>query len=132
MSIVDLGSWRYEDDVFTNSFQPSRSDPLHHSHDDFQPFPRRFDTYSFEHLDLFYEENFLPPLCSDFSEHSYEGMIHLGSQESNNEYSQPSFYSSCYFTEDMTGIIFLIMTYLWGKVIFNLWFVAGILIFNHT
>jgi hypothetical protein len=49
--------------MFTDLFQPSRGDTLQYSHDYFQPFPRRCDTYSFEHLDLFYEENFQPPLC---------------------------------------------------------------------
>ena len=55
MSIVDSTFRRCEDDVFVNSFQPSRRDALHHPHDDFQPFLGRFDTYSFEHLDIFYE-----------------------------------------------------------------------------
>jgi hypothetical protein len=65
----------------TYLFQPSRSDPSQHSHDDFQPCPIRCDTYYFEHLELFYEENFQPPLCSYFGEHSYEAMICLGQQE---------------------------------------------------
>jgi hypothetical protein len=61
MSIIDSYFWKYEDDMFTDSFQPSRSDPLHHPYVDFYPFPRRFDTYCFEHSDLFYEEYFQPP-----------------------------------------------------------------------
>jgi hypothetical protein len=67
--------------MFIDFFQPSRSDPLQYSHDDFQQYPRRCDTYSFEHLELFYGEYFQPPLCSDLGEHSYEAMIHPGQQE---------------------------------------------------
>jgi hypothetical protein len=93
MCIIDSDSWQYEDDMLTDLFQPSRSDPLQHSHDDFQPYPRGCDTYSFEHLELFYEEDFQPPLCSDFDEH--EAMIHLGKKEFNSRDLQISFSSSC-------------------------------------
>jgi hypothetical protein len=65
MCIIDSDSWQYEDDMLTDLFQPSRSDPLQHSHDDFQPYPRGCDTYSFEHLELFYEEDFQPPLVQN-------------------------------------------------------------------
>jgi len=78
MSIVDLGSWRYEDEMLTDLFQPSRSKPLQHFHDDFQPFPRRCDMHSFKHFELFYEEDFQPPLCSDFDED--EAMIGPGQE----------------------------------------------------
>jgi hypothetical protein len=87
--------------MLTNLFQPSRSDPIQHSCDDFQPFPRRYDTYSFEHFESFYEEDFQLPLCSYFSEHSYVGMV-LPGQEFNSGDLQPSFSSSCYITEDTT------------------------------
>ena len=33
-------------------------------HDDFRSYLEDFDGYSFEHSDLFYEENYQPPLCS--------------------------------------------------------------------
>jgi hypothetical protein len=35
------------------------------SPDDFRSYLEDFDEYSFEHLDLFYEEDYQPPLCSD-------------------------------------------------------------------
>jgi hypothetical protein len=61
----------------------------------FQPYPRRYDTYSFEHLELFCEEDFQPPLCSNFGEHScehsYGAVIHPGQQEFHSTNFQPSF-----------------------------------------
>jgi hypothetical protein len=48
----DSYSWKHEDEMITYLFQPSRDDSLQHSHDDFQTYPRRLDTYSFENLDL--------------------------------------------------------------------------------
>jgi hypothetical protein len=81
--------------------QPSRIDPLQHSHDDFQPFPRGFYTYCFEHLELFYEY-IQPTLCSDFSENSYKAMIPKGQQEFNSEGIHPSFSPSCCIIEDTT------------------------------
>jgi hypothetical protein len=80
MGIVDSYFWKYEDDMFIYLFKPSRSDPLQHYHDDFQPFPKSCDTHSFEHLELFYEY-FQQLLCLDFTEHSHKGMIPLGQQE---------------------------------------------------
>jgi hypothetical protein len=34
--------------------------------DDFRSYLEAFDEYSSEHLDLFYEDDYQPPLCSDF------------------------------------------------------------------
>jgi hypothetical protein len=65
---TDFDVWQQGDDMITDLFQPPRDDFLQHSHDDFRSYPRGFDTYSFEHLDLLYEENFQPPLCSNFDE----------------------------------------------------------------
>jgi hypothetical protein len=36
------------------------------SPDDFRSYLEDFDAYFFEHLDLFYEEDYQPPLCSNF------------------------------------------------------------------
>jgi hypothetical protein len=65
---TDSDVWQHEDDMITDLFQPPRDDLLQHSHDDFWSYPGGFDTYSFEHLDLFYEEDFQPLLCSNFDE----------------------------------------------------------------
>jgi hypothetical protein len=64
----DSDVWQHEDDMITDLFQPPRDDLLQHSHDDFRSYPGGFDTYSFEHLDLFYEEDFQPHLCSNLDE----------------------------------------------------------------
>jgi hypothetical protein len=69
----DLDVWQHEDDMITYLFQPPMDDLLQQSHDGFHSYLGRFDTYYFEHLDLFYEEDFKPPLCSNFDE--YEAMI---------------------------------------------------------
>jgi hypothetical protein len=87
--------WQHEEDMITKLFQPPRSDSLQHSHDDFQSYPRRYDTYSFKHLELFGEEYFQLPLCSDLGEHpcehSYEVVIIPGRLGFHNTNSQPPF-----------------------------------------
>jgi hypothetical protein len=65
---TDSYVWQHEDDMVTNLFWSLRDDLLQHSHDDFWSYLRGFDTYYFEHLDLFYGEDFQPPLCSNFDE----------------------------------------------------------------
>jgi hypothetical protein len=58
-----------------------------------------FDTYSFEHLDLFYEENFESPLCSNF----HEGKDMIGPEQDfcDKVFQPPSFPLSRYITEDV-------------------------------
>jgi hypothetical protein len=66
--VTNSEAWQCEDDMITDLFQPPRDDFVQHSRDDFQSYRGRFDTYSFENLDLLDEENFQPPLCSNFDE----------------------------------------------------------------
>jgi hypothetical protein len=74
--IYDSKFWKHEEDMITYLFQPPKSESLHHPHDDAHPFPGEFGTCSFEHLDLFYEEDIQPPICSNFDE--YDTMIFPG------------------------------------------------------
>ena len=57
---------RQDDDIITEGFQAVEHDPGQCSPDDFRSYLEDFDEYSFEHLDLFYEEDYQPPLCSNF------------------------------------------------------------------
>jgi len=66
---TNLDVWKQGDDMITYLFQPPRDDFLQHSNNYFWSFLGGFDMYSSKHLDLLYEENFQPALCSNF----YEG-----------------------------------------------------------
>jgi len=57
--------WKQGDDVVTYVFQEPKGDLVLYSPDDFRSYLEDFDEYSFEHLDLFYEEYYQPSLCSD-------------------------------------------------------------------
>jgi hypothetical protein len=61
----NFDDWQQDDDIITNIFQAPKDDPVQYSPDDFMSYPEDFDEYSFEHLDLFYEEYYQPPLCPD-------------------------------------------------------------------
>jgi hypothetical protein len=54
--------WQQGNDIVTDI---SKGDLVLCSPDDFRSYLEDFDEYSFEHLDLFYEEYYQPPLCSD-------------------------------------------------------------------
>jgi hypothetical protein len=56
--------WQQGDDVITNIFQTPKDDLVICSLDDFWSYLDDFDEYSFEHLDLLYEEDYQPSLCS--------------------------------------------------------------------
>jgi hypothetical protein len=68
VTATDSDVWQQEYDMITNLFQPPRDEILQHSHDEFWSYLGGFDTYSFKHLDLLYEENFQLQLCSNFDE----------------------------------------------------------------
>jgi hypothetical protein len=57
--------WQEDDNIITEVFQAPRNDPVQFSSDDFQSYLEDFYEYSFEHLDLFYEEDYQPSLCSN-------------------------------------------------------------------
>jgi hypothetical protein len=57
--------WQQDDDIITKVFQAPKDDPVQYSPDDVWSYLEDFDEYSFENLDLFYEEYYQPLLCSD-------------------------------------------------------------------
>jgi hypothetical protein len=58
--------WQQDDDIITEVFQAPKDDPVQCSSDDFRSYLEDFDEYSFGHLDIFYEEDYQPSLCSNF------------------------------------------------------------------
>ena len=63
---IILHQWQQGDEIFTHTLQKPKDDPVPCFPDDFRSYLEDFDEYSFEHLDLFYEEHYQPPLCSNF------------------------------------------------------------------
>ena len=62
--------WQQDDDIITEFFQAPMDDLVQCSLDDFRSYLEDFDDYSSEHLDLFHEEDYQPPLCSDLGSKS--------------------------------------------------------------
>ena len=58
----DSDIWQQGNDIVTDI---SKGDLVLFSPDDFRSYIEYFDEYSFEHLDLSYEEDYQPPLCLD-------------------------------------------------------------------
>jgi hypothetical protein len=61
-----LDQWQQGDEIFTDAPQTPKVDQVQHLPDDFRSYLEAFDEYSSEHLDLPYEDEYQPPLCSDF------------------------------------------------------------------
>jgi hypothetical protein len=61
-----LDQWQQGDEIFTGSPQTPKVDRVQYLPDDFRSYLEAFDEYSSEHLDLPYEDDYQPPLCSDF------------------------------------------------------------------
>jgi hypothetical protein len=125
---TNLDVWQQEDDMVTNLFQPPRDDLLQYSHDDFRSCPEEFDAYSFEHLDLFYEENFQPSLCSNFDEG--EDMVSL-EKIFVTRISNLRYYHLSILLQIWLGVSFMMVTHLSYRVVFNLWLVVGLSSFIH-
>jgi hypothetical protein len=62
---ISFDQWQQGDEVFTCSFQNTKDDPVPYLSDDFQSYLEMFDEYA-EHVYPFYEDDYRPPLCSDF------------------------------------------------------------------
>ena len=61
-----LDQWQQGDEIFTGSPQTPKVDQVQHLPNDFQSYLEAFDEYSSEHLNLPHEDDYQPPLCSDF------------------------------------------------------------------
>jgi hypothetical protein len=62
---LNFDQWQQGDDIIIDTFQTPRVDLVPYSPDDFWSYLEDLDEYSSEHLDLFHEEDYQPPLCSD-------------------------------------------------------------------
>jgi hypothetical protein len=62
----NLYVWQQDDDIITKVFQAPKDDPIQCSPNDFRTYLEDFDGYSFDHFDLFYEEDYQLSLCSNF------------------------------------------------------------------
>jgi hypothetical protein len=63
---ITLHQWQQGDEVFTHTLQKPKDDLVPCFPDNFRSYLEDFDDCSCEHLDLFYEDDYQPPLCSDF------------------------------------------------------------------
>jgi hypothetical protein len=61
-----LDQWQQGDEIFTSSPQTPKVDLVQYLPDNFWSYLEAFDECSSEHLDLPYEDDYQPPLCSDF------------------------------------------------------------------
>jgi hypothetical protein len=61
-----LDQWQQGDEIFVGSPQTPKVDRVQYLPDDFRSYLEAFDEYSSKHLDLPYEDDCQPPLCSNF------------------------------------------------------------------
>jgi hypothetical protein len=61
-----LDQWQQGDEIFTDAPQTPKDDLMLCFPNDFRSYIEDFDDCSSEHLDLFYEDDYQPPLCSSF------------------------------------------------------------------
>jgi hypothetical protein len=62
---ITYDQWQQGDEVFTCSVQNTKDDLVPYFLNDFRSYLEMFDEYA-EHLNPFYEDDFQPPLCSNF------------------------------------------------------------------
>jgi hypothetical protein len=61
-----LDQWQQGDEIFTDAPQTPKDDLMLCFPNNFRSYLEDFDDFSSEHLDLFYEDDYQPPLCSGF------------------------------------------------------------------
>jgi hypothetical protein len=67
LSYQALDQWQQGDEIFTDAPQTPKADQVPYFPYDFQSYLEDFDDYSSEHLDLLYENDYQPLLCSGFN-----------------------------------------------------------------
>jgi hypothetical protein len=60
---IILHQWQQGDEILTHTLQKPKDDPVPCFPDDFRSYLEDFDDCSSEHSDLFYEDDYQPPLC---------------------------------------------------------------------
>jgi hypothetical protein len=63
--ITKFDNWQQRHDMVTNLFQTPKDDLVLYSPNKFRSYLEDFDYCSSDHLDLFHEEYYQPPLCLD-------------------------------------------------------------------
>jgi hypothetical protein len=111
--VTDSDIWKQGDDIITDVFQTPKDDLMQCSHNDFWSYLEEFDEYSFEHLDIFYEEEFQPPLCSFFDKG--EDMVFLKQDTCDEVFQPPSFLYLTMSLRMQLGNMFLVSSFLQGK-----------------
>jgi hypothetical protein len=99
--ITNFDIWKQGDDVVIDVFQAPKGDLVLCSPYDFWSYLEDFDDYSFEHLDLFYEEYYQPPLCSDIDKG--KDVSFLNQDTCNKVFHLPSIILPHYVTKDVVG-----------------------------
>jgi hypothetical protein len=93
--------WQQGDDMIKNLFQTPKDDLVLCSPNDFQSCLEDFDEYFIECLDLFHEENYQPPLCSNIDKS--EDVACPDKDPCDNVFWLPSTILSRYVTKGVVG-----------------------------
>jgi hypothetical protein len=99
--ITKFDDWQQGDDMVTNLFQTPKDDPVLYSPNDFRSYLEDFDDYPSEHLDLFHEEDYQPPLCSDPDRS--KDIVFLKKNLCDNVLQPPSITLSCCVIKGVVG-----------------------------
>jgi hypothetical protein len=114
--VTNSNIWKQGDDIITYVFQTPKDNLMHCSHDDLWPYLEDFHDYSFEHSDIFYEEDFQPLLCSVF--YKGEDMVCLKKDTCDEVFYPPSFLLSHHVTKDAFGKHVPWLNFSPGKIFF--------------
>jgi hypothetical protein len=93
-----LDNWQQGDGMITNLFQTPKDDLVLYSLV-IRSYLEDFDDYSSEHLDLFHEEDYQPPLCSDLD----NDIICPKKDPCDNVFQPPSIILSCCVIKGVVG-----------------------------
>jgi hypothetical protein len=98
---VTLDQWQQGDEIFTDAPQALKVDQVPYLSDDFRSYLEGFDEYSSEHLDLSYEDDCLPPLCSGLARSK---SVFFLKKDSHDLFLQPPLVTlPCYIIKGVVG-----------------------------
>jgi hypothetical protein len=99
--VTNFENWRQGDGMITNLFQTLKDDLVIYSLSEFWLYLEDFDDYSFDHLDLFHDEDYKPLLCLDIDRG--KDIVFPKKNPCDNIFQPPSIILSCFVIKGIVG-----------------------------
>jgi hypothetical protein len=110
---ITLDQWQQGDEIFTHTLQKPKDDLVPCFPDDFQSYLEDFDEYPLSTWIYFHEDDYQPPLCSDFD--TSKNIVCLKKDSHDFSLQPPVITLPCFSIKGVVGKYIFMLSFLLGK-----------------